>query len=145
MKLEDFWRMSSPLQCSNQGQLEQFAQHHVQLGFEYLQVQKFHNLSGQPCPCLTALTGDKFFLCLSAFSYTTVHAVSCPFSRSHWEKPGLIYFTSPFTHWWSSPESFIFLVEWFHLFIILHILFWTYCGMSMFFSARELQIEFQVL
>lgn len=33
-----------------QGQVEQFAQHHVQLGFDYHRGQKFYHLSGQTLP-----------------------------------------------------------------------------------------------
>jgi len=36
--------------CSKQGQLEQVAQSHVQLGFEYLQGWGLHNISQQPFP-----------------------------------------------------------------------------------------------
>jgi len=35
-----------------QGHLEQAAQHRVQVGLEYLQRRRLHNLPGQPEPCL---------------------------------------------------------------------------------------------
>lgn len=77
--------MSSPLQCTKQGQLQQFNWpvriSHVQFGFEYLQGQKFHNLSGQPCCCLTALTVDKLFL---MFVCIFLYYCSCCFLSFPW-------------------------------------------------------------
>ncbi|KAK4827068.1 hypothetical protein QYF61_013709 [Mycteria americana] len=48
----DLLRSSSPIPLLKQGQLDQTAQDHVQLGFEYLQGWRLYKLSGQPVPYL---------------------------------------------------------------------------------------------
>jgi len=48
-----------------QGHLEQAAQDHIQVRFEYLQRRRLHNLSGQPVPVLCHPQRKKFFLIFS--------------------------------------------------------------------------------
>ena len=48
----DLWRPSSSAPLEEHVHLEQAAQKHVQVDFEYLQRRKHHNLSGQPVPGL---------------------------------------------------------------------------------------------
>jgi len=48
----DLWGSPSPTLLPKQGLLEQVAQELVQVGFEYLQRRRIHNLSGQPAPVL---------------------------------------------------------------------------------------------
>ena len=56
------WRSSTPTTCSEQGQQEQYAQGHVQLGFEYLQHGDSTNSRSNLFQCLTTLTSKKFVL-----------------------------------------------------------------------------------
>lgn len=46
---KDLWRFSPP-PCSEQGQLEQVAQDHIQSDGEYLQWWRLHKFSEQPVP-----------------------------------------------------------------------------------------------
>jgi len=48
----DLWGSSSPTPLLKQGHLEQVAQDRVQVGLEYLQRRRTHNLPGQPVPVL---------------------------------------------------------------------------------------------
>jgi len=48
----DLWGSSSPIPLPKQVHLEQTAQDLVQVGFEYLQRRRIHNLSGEPVPVL---------------------------------------------------------------------------------------------
>jgi len=43
---------SSPSPLPKQGHLQQAAKDHVQVGSEYLQRRRLHNLCGQPVPVL---------------------------------------------------------------------------------------------
>lgn len=45
-----------------QGQLQEFAQHHVQSDFEYIQEQRLHNLPEQPVPAFDHPHSKKLFL-----------------------------------------------------------------------------------
>jgi len=45
----DLWGLSSPIPLPKQGHLQQAAQDHVQVGFEYLQRRRLHNLSAAAC------------------------------------------------------------------------------------------------
>jgi len=49
----DFCGSSSPTPLLKQGYLEQAAWDVVQMGLEYLQRRRLHNLSGQPVPVLS--------------------------------------------------------------------------------------------
>ena len=48
----DLCGSSSPIPLLKQGHLQQDAQDLVQMGFEYLQRRRLHNLPGQPVPVL---------------------------------------------------------------------------------------------
>lgn len=48
----NFWISSSPDPLLKQVHLEQIAQNHIQVNFEYLQKRRFHNFSAQPLPVL---------------------------------------------------------------------------------------------
>ena len=48
----DLCGSSSPALPPKQGHLQQAAQHLVQVGLEYLQRRRLHNLPGQPVPVL---------------------------------------------------------------------------------------------
>jgi len=48
----DLWGSSSPTPLPKQGHLQQAAQDLVQVGLEYLQRRRLHNLPGQPVPVL---------------------------------------------------------------------------------------------
>jgi len=48
----DLCRSYSPTPLPKQGHLQQAAQDHIYVGFEYLQIRRLHNLSGQPVPVL---------------------------------------------------------------------------------------------
>jgi len=48
----DLWALSCPIPLPKQCHLEQATQDHVQVGLEYLQRRRLHNLSGQPVPVL---------------------------------------------------------------------------------------------
>jgi len=58
----DLWESSSPTPLPNQGHLQQAAQDLVQVGFEYLQRRRIHNLPGSLFQCSVTLRGKKFFL-----------------------------------------------------------------------------------
>jgi len=58
----DLWRSTSPTALRKQGQPEQVAQGHVELGCEYLQGWSLHNHSGHLCQYLTALTVKKLWV-----------------------------------------------------------------------------------
>lgn len=55
-------RLSSPTLLFMQGDLEQIAQNHIQVGFEYLHKWKFHNLSGQNALVFDHPHSRKLFL-----------------------------------------------------------------------------------
>jgi len=57
---QQLWRSSSPT-AEEQGQTEQDAQDHIQLGFEYLQGWILHNLSGQSAPVFDFPYRKKIF------------------------------------------------------------------------------------
>ena len=68
----DLCGSSSPTLLPKQGHPQQAAQDLVQVGLEYLQRRRLHNLPGQPVPVSVTLRGKKFllmfrrnFLCLS--------------------------------------------------------------------------------
>jgi len=48
----DLYVSSSPTPLLKQGHLQQAAQDRMQVGLEYLQRRKLHNLPGQPVPVL---------------------------------------------------------------------------------------------
>jgi len=48
----DLWGSSGPTPLPKQGHLEQAAQDLIQVGIEYLQRRRLHNLSGQTLPVL---------------------------------------------------------------------------------------------
>ena len=48
----DLWGSSSPTPLPKQGHLQQAAQDLVQVGLEYFQRRRLHNLPGQPVPML---------------------------------------------------------------------------------------------
>jgi len=48
----DLWGSSSPTPVPKQGHLQQAAQDLVQVGFEYVQRRRLHNLPGQAGPVL---------------------------------------------------------------------------------------------
>jgi len=58
----DLWRSFGPTALLKQGHLEQVAQDHVQMAFEYLQAGRIHNLPGQPLPVLGHPHNKKVFL-----------------------------------------------------------------------------------
>ena len=68
-----------------QGHLKQVAQDHVQVGFEYLQRRRLHNLSGQPVPVLHHPQRDEVLLHvqmeLPMFHFVSV--VPCPVAGRH--------------------------------------------------------------
>lgn len=49
---KDLWRSSSATTPVKQGRLADVAQDHIQVGFEYFQRRRLHNLFGQPVPAL---------------------------------------------------------------------------------------------
>lgn len=57
----DLWRSPSPTTLLKQGSLEQVAQNHVQIAFEYLQGWKLQNLPGQHVPMLSHPHTEKVF------------------------------------------------------------------------------------
>jgi len=55
----DLWGSSSPTPLPKQGHLQQAAQDLVQVGLDYLQRRRIHNLPGQPVPVVNiALAGQ---------------------------------------------------------------------------------------
>jgi len=58
----DLWGSSSPTPLLKQGLLQQAAQDHIQVGFEYLQRRRIHNPSVLPVQCSVTLKVKKFFL-----------------------------------------------------------------------------------
>lgn len=70
------WRSSSPIPCSEQGQLEQVAQHSVQLGFEYHKDGGSAASLGNVLKCLTTLTGER--VRQEFLVFMVVPVVSCP-------------------------------------------------------------------
>ena len=48
----DLCESSSPTSLPKQGHIQQAAQDRVQVGLEYVQRRRFHNLPGQPVPVL---------------------------------------------------------------------------------------------
>jgi len=48
----DPWRFPSPTPLPEQVHLQQDAQEHVQLGFDYIQNRGLHSPSGKPVPML---------------------------------------------------------------------------------------------
>jgi len=50
----DLCGSSSPTPLPKQGHLQQAAQDLIQVGLEYLQRRRLHNLSGQPVPAADA-------------------------------------------------------------------------------------------
>lgn len=68
----DLWRYLIQPPSSQQSQLEQVAQDHIQPGFEYLQGWSLHNLPGQAVQCLVTLKVKMFvFLCTGTWGYSS--------------------------------------------------------------------------
>uniref|UniRef100_A0A8B9Q4U4 Transmembrane protein 19 n=1 Tax=Apteryx owenii TaxID=8824 RepID=A0A8B9Q4U4_APTOW len=89
----DLWRSSSPTLLLKQGHLEHVAQDPVQVGFEYLQGWRLHNLSGQPVPVLCHPHSKEVFhyvqLELPVFQFVPI--ASCPVTGPHPLYPLTLY------------------------------------------------------
>ena len=100
----DLWRSLCPTPLLKQGHLDTVAQDHVQMGSEYLQGWRLHNISGQPIPVLCHLHSKKVFrrhlLCFSVCPSPLV------LSLHHWKEPGSNLFTLPssISVHWDPPE-----------------------------------------
>jgi len=60
----DLWGSPSSTSLPKQGHLDQVAQDLVQVGFEYLQRRRLHNLPGQPVPVLHHPQSKEVLPCL---------------------------------------------------------------------------------
>ena len=85
---------SNPL--PKQGHPEQAAQHRVQVGLEYLQRRRLHNLPGQPGPGLHHLQREEVLPRSDGTSCASVCA-HCPFS-CHWAPLKRVWTHPPDTH-----------------------------------------------
>jgi len=86
----DLCGSSSPNPLPKQGHPEQAAQDLVQVGFEYLQRRRLHNLSGQPVPGLCHPQREEVLprvqLELPLLQFVPV--APCPVSGHHWKESG---------------------------------------------------------
>lgn len=94
------WKSSSPTHWSEQAQLQQIASGHVQLGFEYIQGQKFaHLLLRNLLQCLPTVTIKIFFLHLIGIVCISIYAcclLSCPWTPLRGVLFHLVYFSISF-------------------------------------------------
>lgn len=74
----DVWRYLIQSACRRQGQAEQAAQDIIHLGFEYLQCQTLHSLSGQPVSIADCFHKKKLFL---MFKCNFLYFNLCPLPR----------------------------------------------------------------
>lgn len=71
----DFWRSSDPALPAEAGvRLQQAAEDHVQMFFQYLQGWTLHNLSGKPLPLLSYSHNTKFSLCSDGTSFRPIYS-----------------------------------------------------------------------
>jgi len=76
------WRSSS-LNCFLQaGHLQQVAQDHAQMPFEYLKGQRLHIISGPPVQCSVTLTARQVFYVVLWFSLSWQHRTTQLLSHS---------------------------------------------------------------
>ena len=82
---KDLWRSSSPTLLPKQGQLEQAAQDHVQVGLEYLLRRRLHNPSRQPLPVLCHCQSEEVLphLQLELTMLQFVPVAPCPLTGHH--------------------------------------------------------------
>jgi len=80
----DLWESSSPTRLPKQGHLQQAAQDFVQVGLEYLQTRRLHNLLGQPVPVLRHPQSEEVLPPL-AFFLSRVRRSSL-MSKKMWKK-----------------------------------------------------------
>jgi len=91
----DLCGSSSPIPLPKQGHPEQAAQDRVQVGLEYLQRRRIHNLPGQPGPGLRypqreeVLPPVQMELPLLQF----VPVAPCPVAGHHWKESGPVILT----------------------------------------------------
>ena len=86
----DLCGSSSPIPLPKQGHLQQAAQDLVQVGLEYLQRRRLHNLPGQPVPVLPHPQREEVLphvqMELPVLQFVPV--APCPVAGHHWKEPG---------------------------------------------------------
>jgi len=83
----DIWRSSSPIPLPKQIHLEQAAHDPVQVGFDYLQRGRLHNLSGQPVTVLCHSQSKEVLphVQVELLLLRIVPISPCPVAGHHWE------------------------------------------------------------
>ena len=91
----DLWGSSSPIPLPKQGDLQQAAQDVVQVGFEYLQRRRLHNLPGQSVPVLWHPLSKEVLprVQLKRPMLQSVPVAPCPVAGHHWKESGPILLT----------------------------------------------------
>lgn len=84
---------SSPTAPLNQGQLDQFAQEHIQMTFEYLQGGSLHNALGNLCQgCQPPNTNMFSDVKGEPLVFQFVPIASSLITEYHWKEPGFVLF-----------------------------------------------------
>lgn len=89
----NLWRSSTPTPPAKEDSLQHVAQESLQMGFEYLQRRRFHNLSGQPVPVLCHPHSNKVLLHICRDLPMFQLVPNCPIAQHHWEVPGPLHLT----------------------------------------------------
>ena len=84
----DLWGSSSPTPLTKQGHLQQAAQDRGQVGLEYLQKRRLHNLSGHPVPVLCHPQSEEVLPHVQL--ELPVPVAPCPVAGHHWKESGHI-------------------------------------------------------
>jgi len=81
----DLCGSSSPTPLPKQGHPEKAAQDHVQVGLEYLQRRRLHNLPGQPVPVFRHPQSEEIFphVQLELLVLKFVPVAPCPVAGHH--------------------------------------------------------------
>jgi len=91
----DLYGSSSPSPLPKQGHLQQAAQDLIQVGLEYLQGSRLHNLPGQPVPVLRHPQSKEVLprVQMELLTLQFVPIAPCPVAGHHWKESGPILLT----------------------------------------------------
>lgn len=90
-----FWRLSSPVNCPKQGQLEQVILYHVQLASISAWMENFTASMGNLCQCWNNLTRKRKFLYLNGISCFSLSPLPLVLSMDNKEKSLNSFFSYP--------------------------------------------------
>ena len=92
---KDLWWLSSPTPLLKPGHVEHIAQDLIQVGLEYLQRRRLHNLPGQPAPGLCHPQREEVLPHVQTELpvLQVVPIAPCPVTGHHWKELGPILLT----------------------------------------------------